>query len=205
MAALALFFLLRLRRAGIVVPSILAAAILGGSVALSHAASRVDDRPLLLLLTAGHHLGAAAWIGGMASLLVAIRNSTDARKIHTMAQTFFRDGHRECGASRACRAGNDLFLRRIVARDVRHVVWLHGHGEGVSSPACAHAWSEQFLAVRRTRSDAAPVLLRLRRFSEAEIGLGFTAMLRRLRSPLSRRRSISDGRMCSRVPKSWSA
>ena len=37
--------------------------------------------------------------------------------------------------------------------------------------------ASNFWLVRRTRSDTAPVLLRLRRFSEAEIGLGFTAIL----------------------------
>jgi copper resistance protein D len=37
--------------------------------------------------------------------------------------------------------------------------------------------ASNFWLVRRTQSDATPVLLRLRRFSEAEIGLGFTALL----------------------------
>jgi putative copper export protein len=47
---------------------IAAAVIVVASTTLSHSASRVDDRPLLILLTVGHHLGAAAWIGGLASL-----------------------------------------------------------------------------------------------------------------------------------------
>ena len=86
--AIALFLLLRLRRGEAWAACVLATAILGGSVALSHAASRIDHRPLLLLLTAAHHLGAAAWMGGMASLLVAIRRSQDALKIHTWPDAF---------------------------------------------------------------------------------------------------------------------
>ncbi len=69
----------RLRRSHIVFPSAITARLmpsiiavlvaLAASVALSHAASRMDHRPLLLVLTALHHLGMAAWIGALPFLL----------------------------------------------------------------------------------------------------------------------------------------
>lgn len=176
-AALVLFFLLRLRREGTFAACILALAILGSSVALSHAASRVDDRPLLLLLTAAHHLGAAAWIGGMASLLVAIRDSTDARKIHTMAQRF---------SAMAIASVATLVLAGIGMAYFYVGSWRGMYGTSYGFMVLAKTYlllltitlgASNFWLVRRTRSDAAPVLLRLRRFSEAEIGLGFTALL----------------------------
>ena len=51
---------------------VLAAALTG-----SHAFARVDDRPLLLLLTALHHLGMAAWIGGLPYLLITLVRAGD--------------------------------------------------------------------------------------------------------------------------------
>jgi putative copper resistance protein D len=45
---------------------IVAAALMG-----SHAFARVDQRPLLLIVTALHHLAVAAWIGGLPYLLIA--------------------------------------------------------------------------------------------------------------------------------------
>jgi putative copper resistance protein D len=42
----------------------------------------------LLFLTVLHHLGAAAWIGGLASLLVVIRGTQDPRNIHPMTASF---------------------------------------------------------------------------------------------------------------------
>ena len=61
---------------------------LGASVSLSHAASRMDHRPLLLVLTAAHHLGMAAWIGAMPFLLLALRLNRDVEISRRMARRF---------------------------------------------------------------------------------------------------------------------
>jgi hypothetical protein len=49
------------------VPLLLALTLvdLGAGVAISHAAARIDDRALLIGITALHHAGAAVWIGGL--------------------------------------------------------------------------------------------------------------------------------------------
>ncbi|HTA85417.1 MAG TPA: CopD family protein [Silvibacterium sp.] len=175
--ALALFLLLRLRRGETWAACVLATAILGGSVALSHAASRIDHRPLLLLLTAAHHLGAAAWMGGMASLLVAIRRSEDALKIHIMARRF---------SVMAIVSVSVLVLAGVGMTFFYVGSWSGMYGTSYGFMVLTKAYllllaltlgASNFWLVRRTRSDTAPVLLRLRRFSEAEIGLGFTAIL----------------------------
>src|SRR5262245_55378564 len=60
---------------------------LATGVATSHAMARIDDRALLIAITALHHLGAAVWIGGLPCFLSAmrrlpagdVRNSVGAR------------------------------------------------------------------------------------------------------------------------------
>jgi putative copper resistance protein D len=46
---------------------------LAAGVATSHAMARVDDRTLLIVITAMHHAGAAVWIGGLPCFLSAMR------------------------------------------------------------------------------------------------------------------------------------
>ena len=85
--SLALFFLLRFTAR--LAPSFLAVVIaLAASVSLSHAASRMDHRPLLLVLTAMHHLGMAAWIGALPFLLIALKLSSDPAVSRSMGRRF---------------------------------------------------------------------------------------------------------------------
>ena len=176
-AAIALFCMLRLLRKPLV-PSLIAGAILvSASVMLSHAASQLDHRALLFLLTAAHHLGAAAWIGAMPSLLVAIRRSQDATKIRALAARF----------STMAMVGVAVLVLAGIGMSYFYVAsWqgLYGTSYGVMLMAKIYLLllalalgGSNFLLVRCTRSDTAPFLIRLRRFSEAEIGLGFTAIL----------------------------
>jgi len=50
-----------------------ALAMLAGSVMTSHSASRMEDRAMLVSLTALHYLATATWIGGLAYLLFAAK------------------------------------------------------------------------------------------------------------------------------------
>ncbi len=177
LAALAVFLLLRYKPQQMWATCVAALAILASSTALSHAASRIDDRPLLLLLTGSHHLAAAAWIGGMASLLIAIRGSRDPRNIHTMAQRF---------SMTAIVSVTVLVVVGIAMTKLYVGSWSGMYGTSYGLMVLAKSYlllitlalgASNFWLVRETRSDAAPVLARLRRFSEAEIGLGFTALL----------------------------
>lgn len=176
-AALVLFGLL-LFRSGSIYPCLIAGAVLvSAAVALSHAASQLDHRALLFVFTAAHHLGMAAWIGAMPGLLVAIRQSRDTEKIHALSARF---------SKMAIASVAVLVLAGVGLAYFYVATWqgLYGTSYGVMLMAKIYLLllalalgSSNFLLLRSTRSDAAPVLVRLRRFSEAEIGLGFTAIL----------------------------
>lgn len=175
--SLIIYFLLRRGPKHFAAVCLTAGAVVACSTALSHAASRIDQRPLLLALTAAHHLGGAAWIGGMASLLIAIRASQDARKIHSMAQRFSTMAIVSVGVLVAAGIG-------MAKLYVGSWSGMYGTSYGVMVLAKTYLLllalglgASNFWLVRETRSEAAPVLLRLRRFSETEIGLGFTALL----------------------------
>ena len=177
-AALFLFLLLR-SRFGIsrYAAPLLAGVIVACSVALSHAASRIDYRLLLVLLTAAHHFGSAAWIGAMPFLLVTMRRSQDASRLHALVRRF----------SNVAVASVTTLVLAGVGMAVFYVgSWrgLYGTSYGLLVLAKTYLLllmlslgAANFFLLKRTRHDAKPLLMRLRRFSEAEIGLGFTAIL----------------------------
>jgi copper resistance protein D len=182
-ASLTLYFVLRaesadfgrMRVAAIFLPALV---VLCASVTLSHAQSRLEDRPLLLLLTAAHHLGAAAWIGAMPSLLVAMRRSDDdAAKLHGLVRRF---------SSMALVSVAMLVLAGVGMAYFYVGSWKGMYGTSYGFMLMAKIYlllltltlgASNFLLLRRTRSDVEPFLVRLRRVSEGEIGLGFTAIL----------------------------
>ena len=176
-AALALYLLLRWGRRHFWAIYVTGAAIVASSTALSHAASRIDDRMLLLVLTAAHHLGAAAWIGGLASLLVAMRKSEDATRIHAMARRF---------SAMAIVSVSALVLAGIGMAKFYVGSWAGMYGSSYGLMVLAKSYllllalslgASNFWLVRRTRSSAGAMPSKLRRFSEAEIGFGFTVLL----------------------------
>lgn len=176
LAALLLFALLRwLRR---LLPVVLVAAgALAASVSLSHAASRMDHRASLLILTAAHHLGMAAWIGGLPFVLMALRRTEDAGVARSMARRFSSMALVSVAVLVFAGAGLSWFYAGS---------WqgLYGTSYGMLLSAkivltlvMLTLGAGNFLGLRRVERDPAPLLFRLRRFSEAELGLGFTVIL----------------------------
>ncbi|MGA8531490.1 MAG: CopD family protein [Acidobacteriaceae bacterium] len=175
-AALLLFVLLRWVRR--LLPAVLVAlAALAASVSLSHAASRMDHRVPLFILTAGHHLGMAAWLGALPFLLIALRCTDDALVARSMARRFSAMALISVAVLIAAGAGLSWFYTGS---------WqgLYGTSYGilllakiVLTLAILTLGAGNFLALRRVERDPAPLLVRLRRFSEAELGLGFTVIL----------------------------
>lgn len=175
-ASLALFAFLRITpRAA---PSMIAAIIaLAGSVSLSHAVSRVDHRPLLIVFTAVHHLGMSAWIGGLLCLLFALRRSTDLHICRRMARRFSAMAIISVAALILAGIGLSLFY-------VGSWQGLYGTSYGILLSAkivltalVIAVGAGNFFLVRGEATDQAPLLLSLRRFSEAELGLAFTVIL----------------------------
>jgi putative copper resistance protein D len=175
-AALALFVLLHVT-ASLTAPMIALFVALGASVAVSHAASRMDHRPLLLALTALHHLGMAAWIGALPFLLIALRGSFDPEMSRRMSRRFSTMAIIGVAALILAGAGLSWFYAGS---------WQGMYGTSWGLILCAKIvltaliltlGGANFHSLRQTQRDPAPLLFRLRRFGETEIGLGFTVIL----------------------------
>lgn len=155
--------------------------VLAASVGMSHAAARLDHRPLLLCLTASHHIGTAAWMGAMPFLLMALRDEKS---------------HAAAGRYTARFSAMAIAAVLLLVLGGAGMAWFYvGSWQGVYGTTygvmllakvylllliLAMGAGNFFLARRIEHSDASlslPLLVRLRRFSEAEIGLGFTAIL----------------------------
>ena len=63
--------------------------MLAASVMTSHSASRMEDRGMLVSLTALHYLATATWIGGLAYLLFAAKAETGEARV-ALARNFSR-------------------------------------------------------------------------------------------------------------------
>lgn len=150
---------------------------LDASVSLSHAASRMDHRPVLLILTAAHHLGMAAWLGALASLLIAFRLSQDSEIAQRMARRFSTMAVVSVAGLLFAGAGLSWFYAGswqgmygtsyglLLSAKIALTALILGLGAG------------NFFLLRRVEADPAALILRLRRFSETEIGLGLTVIL----------------------------
>jgi copper resistance protein D len=175
-AALALFVFLRVTAR--LWPAVLAAlAVLGGSVSLSHAASRMDHRPLLLALTAAHHLGMAAWLGALPFLLIAIKICNDEAVTSAMAHRFSAMAVASVATLVLAGAGLSWFYAGSW-----HVLYGTAYGILLSAKIVLTALiltlgAANFISLREPNGRWQPVLFRLRRFSEVELGLGFTVII----------------------------
>ena len=147
------------------------------TVSTSHALARMDHRWLLAIATAAHHLGAAAWIGAMPFLLVSLGRAGSVEEARAMARRY---------SSMALLSVATLVLAGVYLAWFYIGTWdgLYGTSYGVLLLAKIYLMlvmilmgAGNWLVVRRLNTDPQPLLARLRRFAEAEIGLGFTAIL----------------------------
>jgi putative copper resistance protein D len=177
-SALIVFLLMRASsRATLLAAAPFALLVLLSSVGMSHAASRLDHRPILLIFTAFHHIGSAAWIGAMPFLLIALRREEDRAKAGQYARRF--SAMAICSVSLLLVGGVGMSLFYVGS-----LPGVYGTTYGVMLLAKVYLFlviigmgSGNFFLVRQIERAPAPLLVRLRRFSEAEIGLGFTALL----------------------------
>jgi putative copper resistance protein D len=155
----------------------LALLLLGATVSTSHAAARMDNRFLLALATAAHHLGTAAWIGAMPFLLTSLGRAETVEEARGMARRY---------SSIAVVSVVVLVLAGICMAWFYVGTWngLYGTSYGVLLLAKIYLLlvmllmgTGNWLVVQRLNTDPRPLLARLRRFAEAEVGLGFTAVL----------------------------
>jgi putative copper resistance protein D len=176
--AAALLLALLLACFGARVPAViqlgLAALLLAAATATTHAAARLEDRPVLLGVTALHLLGAAIWIGGIPAFVAAL------------ARVKERAGWRVIGArfSDISKLGVACILASGAVMSWYYIGSLeafYGTAYGVMVGAKIAMFLAllglgfgNYLTVRRMEHDRTAPAGRMRRFAEAEIGIGFT-------------------------------
>ncbi|MGC2400368.1 MAG: CopD family protein [Acidobacteriaceae bacterium] len=151
--------------------------LLTATVSMSHAAARMDHRVLLGLATAVHHLGTAAWIGAMPFLLVSLGRAETVEEARLMTRRY---------STMAMVSVALLVLAGVYMAWFYIGSWqgLYGTSYGVLLLAKIYLLlvillmgAGNWTMVQRLNTDPQPLLARLRRFAEVEVGLGFTIIL----------------------------
>ncbi len=147
---------------------------LAAATATTHAAARLEQSTLLLVVEWLHQLGAAIWIGGIPAFLIALA------EVHDGA------GWRRAGArfSRLSMLGVGCILFSGVTMFIAYVGSLpafYGTAYGVMVGAKIGLFggllalgAGNFLVTERLRRDPTASVVRMKRFAEVEIGLGFS-------------------------------
>jgi copper resistance protein D len=151
--------------------------ILCGAVMTSHSAARLEYRGVLAGLTVAHHLASAAWIGAMPYLLSTLRETPNREVARLISSRFSRMA---------------MISVAVLAGAGGLMAWLY-----VGSPSALTGTTYGIMLtskvsltalvvllgalnlriVRAVRAGAPVNLLPLRRFGEAEVGIGFTVIL----------------------------
>lgn len=148
----------------------------------SHGASRLENQILLMTLTGLHQLAVALWIGGMPYLWLLLSSQGNGGTVED-----------DIGVRAVQRysALSVVSVMVLVAAGVT-MAWVYtqswsavyGTAYGVVLVAKSIMLAgmlvlgaSNFLLIRRCRLDLPPWLLRISKFSEAEIGIGFTIIL----------------------------
>ena len=145
---------------------------LAAATMTTHAAARLDDRAVLLAVSALHQFGAAIWIGGIPAFIAALRRAADGASLRLIGARF--SGLSMAGVG--CIIVSAAVLAWFYIGDWEAV---YGTAYGVMASAKAVMFAAllalgfgNFLVVRRLRRDPATPVLRLRRFAEVELGIG---------------------------------
>ena len=162
------------RNAGSVWLLLSGAGILVAATLTTHAAARLTDNGLLLGVEALHQLGAAIWIGGIPCFVMALARVTDGNALRLIGGRF----------SRLSMIGVACILVSGITMSVFYIGSLpafYGTAYGVMVGAKIAMFLMllglgfgNLLVTERLRRDPATSVLRLRRFAEVEIGIGFT-------------------------------
>ena len=152
-----------------------AAAIVASSVLTSHAMARLEYRLPLVLVTALHQLATAAWLGGLPFLLIAIRRASSPEFARHLSARFSR----LAVVSVAVLASTGLILSFAYVGSLS-AIYGTSYGAMVATKAILFGLllflgALNFQLVRH--GEASTILASLKRFGEAEIGIGITVIL----------------------------
>ena len=152
-----------------------AMAIIGSSVLTSHAMARLEYRIPLVVVTALHQLATAAWLGGLPFLLIAIRRASS----HDFARQLSGRFSRLALISVEVLAFAGLILSYSYVGSLS-AIYGTSYGAMVATKAILFGLllflgAFNFQLVRH--GEASTILASLKRFAEAEIGIGITVIL----------------------------
>jgi putative copper resistance protein D len=152
----------------------LAAIILIAQTVTSHAAAQIDDRLLLAAADLLHQAGAAVWIGGIPYLLIALRQCPTP-------VTWRRVGKRFSHIAMVSVAVIVIAGLIMAIGYTGSIAAVYGttYGVMVMTKVALLLYllllgGMNYLMVERLAGNPATSMLRLRRFAEAEIGIGIT-------------------------------
>jgi putative copper resistance protein D len=144
------------------------------ATATTHAAARLADNWVLLGVEFLHQLGAAIWIGGIPCFVMVLARLTEPGAFREVGARF----------SRMSMVGVACILVSGVTMSVFYIgSWaaFYGTAYGVMVGAKIAMFgmllllgAGNFLVTERLRRDPATPVLRMRRFAEVEIGIGFS-------------------------------
>jgi len=154
---------------------VLAMTVLGASVMTNHAASRLDGRPLLIILTTIHEAATAFWIGGLPFLVLALFRDKEEEARWHITERFSRVALVSVGA--IVFSGMGMSIRYIASW---RAVLGTAYGVMVTAKVLMLAalmllGGINFWLLRSTSKDR--VMPRLRRLIEVEVGIGITVIL----------------------------
>jgi len=152
-----------------------AVAIMASSVMTSHSVARLDYRVPLVAFTALHQAATASWLGGLAYLLIAIRRAATPDFARQLSARFSQLAL----ASVAMLASAGLVLGFAYVGSFK-AVYGTSYGAMVATKVLLFGLllflgALNFQLVRR--GPASSILASLKRFGEAEIGIGITVIL----------------------------
>ncbi len=147
---------------------------LAAGVATSHAAARVEERGLLIAVTALHHVGAAVWIGGLPCFLSAMRRLPAGAM------------RRQVGARYS--AQSMMSVAAIAISGIVMLIYYVGSIDAMYGTAYGMMLGTKitlffgllglgygnFRVVRALAINPGGPVMRLRRFAEVELGIGIT-------------------------------
>ncbi len=153
------------------------ALITAGSVMGSHSFARIEHRWVAMMLTSLHHLASAAWIGGLLYLLITLRMVRDPSTGSKIAGSFSRLAVVSVVSLAAAGGGLSLLYVGSPAALVGTTYGIMLITKVALTTTLLLLGALNLRIARVARAGAKPALLPLRRFAEAELGIGFTVLL----------------------------
>lgn len=158
--------------AGMLLP---AAAIIASSVMTSHAMARLEYRVPLVAFTALHQAATAAWLGGLPYLLIAIRRAEDPEFARQLSARFS-----QLALISVCVLASAGFVLGVAYVGSSKAVYGTSYGAMVAAKVILFSLllflgALNYQLVRKGPANS--ILASLKRFGEAEIGIGITVIL----------------------------